>query len=132
VNHKDTVRAFINAINNHDVEAIASLMTDDHVFVDAHGNEARGKETMRKGWIGYFDMFPDYKIKINETFINGDKLALFGFAEGTFQGQNPEKNHWLLPASWFAIVENGKIKHWQVYCDTKIPFEIINCSSIPS
>jgi hypothetical protein len=26
-------------------------------------------------------------------------------------------NFWRIPASWKAIVENNKIKHWQVFCD---------------
>jgi hypothetical protein len=36
---KKIVYDFVNAINEHNVEKIYSLMTDDHTFVDAHGNE---------------------------------------------------------------------------------------------
>ena len=35
---KDTVLAFIDRINAHDVEGLAELMSDDHTFIDAHGN----------------------------------------------------------------------------------------------
>jgi len=52
---------------------------------------------------------------------------LFGFASGTFQSQNDRKeNYWRLPASWKATLKNGKINLWQVYADSKIPYDIIN------
>jgi hypothetical protein len=31
-----------------------------------------------------------------------------------------------VPAAWRVIVENGKVKVWQVYADSKIPFDIMN------
>jgi ketosteroid isomerase-like protein len=102
-------------------------MTDDHTFIDSHGNEVAGKEKMRAGWIGYFQLFPDYKIEITEIFQNGECIAAFGFASGTYQGLSDRKeNYWRLPASWKAIVKNRKILLWQVYADSKIPFDIIN------
>ncbi|MBD0365328.1 MAG: nuclear transport factor 2 family protein, partial [Flavisolibacter sp.] len=51
---------FANTINRHDIEKIYSLMTGDHKFVDAHGNEVIGKDKMKAGWTGYFQWFPDY------------------------------------------------------------------------
>ena len=41
---------FAAAINSHDLEKIAVLLSDDHKFIDAHGNEMVGKETMKRGW----------------------------------------------------------------------------------
>jgi ketosteroid isomerase-like protein len=123
------IRDFIEAINEHNVDKICSLMTDDHTFIDSHGNEAVGKEKMRAGWIGYFQLFPDYKIEITEIFLNQDTVAAFGFASGTFEGLiDRNENCWRLPASWKAVVKNGKIHLWQVYADSKIPFDIINKS----
>jgi hypothetical protein len=34
-------------------------------------------------------------------------------------------NFWRIPSSWKAIVENDKIKLWQVYCDYSELFTII-------
>jgi len=124
---RQIVRDFANSINEHNIDRMCLLMTDDHKFIDSQGNEAIGKEKMRAGWIGYFQLFPDYKIEITEILVNGDTAAAFGFAGGTFQGLNDKKgNYWHLPASWKAIIKNGKIDLWQVYCDSKIPFDIIN------
>ena len=125
---KKIIYDFVNAINGHNVEEISSLMTDDHTFIDAMGNAVTGKDTMKAGWAGYFMWFPDYKIEITDIFAEGDMLAAFGFASGTFKGLETDKNenYWRLPASLKVIVHNDKVKLWQVYADTKIPFDIIN------
>jgi uncharacterized protein (TIGR02246 family) len=119
---------FVSAINGHDAEKLYSLMTDDHQFIDAQGNKVTGKAQMKAGWVGYFQWFPDYKIEVTNVFFEGDTVAAFGFAEGTFKGLKTEnnRNYWRLPAAWKAVIENGEIKAWQVYADTKIPFDIIS------
>jgi ketosteroid isomerase-like protein len=124
---KQVFQNFVNAINEHNVNKIFSLMTDDHKFIDSQGNVVLGKEQMKYGWIGYFQLFPDYKIEIKEIFLNGDTIAAFGFACATFQGLSDKKeNYWHLPVALKAIIKNEKIQLWQVYADSKIPFDIIN------
>lgn len=148
MNNKEIVLDFIKAVNEHNVDKICCLMCDDHKFIDSHGNEVTGRETMRNGWNGYFSMFPDYNIEITDIFekrestwlsakgkfsmmqndfVRYDFIVAFGFASGTYNGSKTDdgKNHFHLPASWKAMLEGGKIKLWQVYCDTKIPFDII-------
>jgi ketosteroid isomerase-like protein len=122
-NAKETALAFTDRINAHDVEGLGTLMSDDHVFIDAHGNEVRGKERMITGWRGYFDWFSDYYIEITDIFEEGERLALFGFAGGSFKNKKAES--WRLPAAWKASVKDGRVTLWQVFADTKIPFEII-------
>jgi ketosteroid isomerase-like protein len=125
--NRQSVYDFVEAINEHNVDKISSLMADDHRFVDAHGNEVIGKEKMKSGWAGYFQWFPDYRIEITDIFANNDTVAAFGFAGGTFKGikMAGNENYWRLPASWKIVLSNNKIKLWQVYADTKIPFDII-------
>jgi ketosteroid isomerase-like protein len=110
---------FVSAINEHNADKLYALMAENHQFIDAQGNTVAGKNKMKAGWAGYFQLFPDYKIEVTEVFIKGDTVAAFGYAEGSFKGTK----HWRLPAAWRAIVESGKVKLWQVYADTKIPFE---------
>jgi ketosteroid isomerase-like protein len=128
MNSRETLEAFIEGINSHDDHTLGELMTNDHTFVDAHGNEVHGKDSMIGGWRGYFEWFPDYRIEVNEIFEgevteSGQNFALFGFAGGSFKG-NP-KARWRLPAAWKAIVSEGQVVLWQVFADTKIPFEIM-------
>jgi len=119
--NKETIQAFIDRINSHDVDGLAELMTDDHRFIDAHGNEVVGKDKMTAGWRGYFEWFPVYSIEVNEIFEQGDTFAMFGFAGGSFKGKSDAS--WRLPAAWKAIVKDGRVALWQVFADTRIPFE---------
>ncbi len=121
--NKETILAFIERINAHDVGGLGALMSDDHTFIDAHGNQVTGREKMIAGWHGYFAWFPDYFIEVTDVFDDGERLALFGFAGGSFKGK-PTKS-WRLPTAWKAIVKEGRVTLWQVFADTKIPFEII-------
>jgi ketosteroid isomerase-like protein len=130
--NKETVLAFIDRINAHDVEGLGALMSDDHTFVDAHGNEVSGRDKMMARWRGYFEWFPDYFIEVADVFegeISGQSqtLALCGFAGGSFKRKPTES--WRLPAAWKAIVKDGRVTLWQVFADTKIPFEIIERNS---
>lgn len=114
-----TVRAFVAAINQHDATLLCSLMTEDHTFVDSRGTVARGREGMGDGWKEYFRMFPDYRIVLQDLLQDGSVVAAFGAASGTYNGRRglvPE-NRIGMPAAWKAIVEDGKIKSWQVYAD---------------
>ncbi len=126
--NRQIVYDFIDAVNEQNIDEIYSLLTDDHKFIDAYGGEEIGKDHMKESWIGYFRWFPDYKIEITDFFANGDTFAVFGFVGGTFENKKTDnnENYWRLPASWKVIVRENKIKLWQVYCDSKIPFEIIH------
>jgi GNAT superfamily N-acetyltransferase len=115
----DVVKTFITAINSHSPDAISRLMTDDHTFVDSGGTVQTGRESMTEGWAGYFRMFPDYQIQADCIFADKNLVAVFGSAAGTYNGKRglvPE-NRIEMPAAWKAIVEKGRIRHWQVYTD---------------
>ncbi len=113
------VEAFIAAINRHDLAELSNLMTEDHCFVDPAGRSTSGRERMAAGWKGYFQMFPDYEIKVERCLSDKDFVAVFGSATGTYNGKRGlvAVNKITMPAAWRALVENGKIKHWQVYAD---------------
>jgi ketosteroid isomerase-like protein len=130
---KDTILEFVKQINNHNSKEIAKLLSDDHCFVDAYGQGMTGKAEMEKAWDLYFAWFPDYVISISEIIIGKHCVAMFGFASGTYKGSKNETNssYWRLPAAWKVIVEDDKIKHWQVYCDTKIPSDIMERNNTP-
>jgi ketosteroid isomerase-like protein len=121
------VLAFLDAINARDVDKLCALMSEDHIFVDGLGNQVRGKESMRKGWTGYFQWFPDYRVSHEEIFSQGEVVAVFGAAEGTYavKGNLPKENHWTVPAAWKAVVQDGLIKEWRVYADNQAARKIM-------
>jgi hypothetical protein len=126
--NKTIVNRFVKAINDHDVNEIVNLMSEDHVFIDAMDNKSVGKKGMKEAWEGYYELFPDYQIEISDITGNESLIGLFGYVNATYKNLTKEfnSNFWRTPASWKAIVENNKIKHWQVYCDYSELFKIID------
>lgn len=118
---------FVLQINDHNVDGIIALMSDDFIFTDAQGVHFEGKENLKTGWTAYFKMFPDYKITIDNSVENGTVFLASGTAEGTYgTAIESSERHWKIPAAWRAEIDNAKVKSWQIYADTKIPFDIVN------
>jgi ketosteroid isomerase-like protein len=120
-----TARAYVEAINRRDVERLCALMTEDHVFVDALGGAMRGRDAMRAAWDRYFAAFPDYWLRCAEVTSAGDVVGLFGRAGGTFRegdGRPADARRWESPAAWLAVVRDGRVAEWRVYCDTGAAF----------
>jgi ketosteroid isomerase-like protein len=117
----NVVLKFELLINSRDAAAVCSLLTSDSVFVDSMGNRIEGAAKMRPAWEGYFKMVPDYAISHSEIFANGDTVAVFGSAQGTFSkdGQIKKEDFWKTPAAWLAVVKDGKIALWQVFADNE-------------
>lgn len=122
-----TVLAFLDRINQRDVDKLAELMTQDHVFIDSLGQAVVGREEMRRGWRGYFAFCPDYWVSHEETLTSGRLVAVFGAAGGTIaaDGKLPPENRWRTSAAWLAVVENGLVKQWRVYADNKPVYDIL-------
>jgi len=120
-NAMHVVLKFEQLINSRDAVAVCSLLTCDSVFVDSVGNRIEGAAKMRPAWEGYFKMVPDYTISHSEIFANGDTVAVFGSAQGTFSkdGQIKKEDFWKTPAAWRAVVKDGKIALWQVFADNE-------------
>jgi ketosteroid isomerase-like protein len=124
----ETVLQFLQRIGSHDADAIAALMTPDHVFVDSMGQRVEGREQMRGGWQKYFAFCPDYWVSHELIFENGNAVAVTGSAGGTIaaQGALPPENRWRTPAAWLAIVESGLVREWRVYADNKPVYDIVS------
>lgn len=127
MNPTETVLQFMELINQRDVNKLAELMTEDHVFVDSLGNSVHGREKMRSGWQGYYAFCPDYWVSHEEIFENGNLVAVFGSAGGTIaaNGKLPAENKWRTSAAWLAVVEKGLVKEWRVYADNKPVYDIM-------
>ena len=115
-------RAFVKAINRHDVEMLCRLMTVDHLFVDSGGGQYRGREAMRAGWLGYFAMFPDYTIEVQQVVADASVVIVVGSARGAYSsgGRSAEPvDPWSMPAAWRAVVTRGRVAVWQVFADNE-------------
>jgi len=117
----EAVLKFEQLINSRNVDAVCGLLTGDSVFIDSLGNRMAGVENLRKAWTGYFKMVPDYSISHAEIFADGETVAIFGSAQGTFSksGEMKKEDFWKTPAAWRAVVRDGKIALWQVFADNE-------------
>ena len=109
---KLTALQFNECINKQDIGGLSSLMTEDHVFVDRAGKGDKGKESMTKGWKGFFDMFPEYKNTFISVQSQDDLVVIYGYAvwkKGT------ERDYVI----WTAKIENDLVADWRIYEDTE-------------
>lgn len=113
--------SFVDAINARRLDRICELLAAGHVFVDADGSEIIGRDRVREAWVAYFDMVPDYRIDVEETFRRGETVVFLGTASGTFarEGSLDPRNHWSVPAAWRVVVEAERISLWQLYVDSE-------------
>jgi ketosteroid isomerase-like protein len=115
---------FVMAINAHDIERLASLMTSDHHFIDSLGAVVEGRDTVREGWKFYFSMVPDYKLHISSFFVAEDgkaEIVLIGVAGGSYSSngiKRPESS-WSTPSAVRAVIRDDQIAEWQVYADNE-------------
>jgi ketosteroid isomerase-like protein len=98
-------------INSADLEGLASLMTDDHAFIDSLGSVVSGKPTVLAAWSSFFRAFPDYRNEFERHREAGDVVAI----QGRSLCSDPRLHG---PALWRATVREGKIAQWQVFMDT--------------
>jgi len=127
ISEKNIAIRFVKAINDHNVDEIHNLASEDYTFVDAYGDKYVGKKDLKEGWKSYYELFPDYKIEITDILENDSSLGLFGFVSATYKNIKDESNSnfWRVPAAWKAVIENNKMKYWQVFCDYSKLFKII-------
>jgi len=121
---QNVAEQFVNAINAHDIERLASLMTSDHRFIDSLGVVVEGRDAMREGWKFYFSMVADYNLDINRSFVAEDGKAeamLVGVASGSYwsNGIKRPDSSWSAPVALRAVVRDDHIAEWQVYADNE-------------
>ncbi|OGC93491.1 MAG: hypothetical protein A2142_05280 [candidate division Zixibacteria bacterium RBG_16_48_11] len=124
---KEIILTFVEKINQHDPQGIVVLMTEDHIFTDSGGQTISGKVKMLSAWQRYFQVMPDYHIRVEKIFQNQDEVVLLGIARGTYavDGKLLKENRWKIPAAWRGVVQDGLVKEWQVYADNSLVGKII-------
>jgi ketosteroid isomerase-like protein len=117
----EIVLAYIDRINAHDVDGLGALMEEEHVLIDGLGASVTGREVVRRAWRDYFEMVPDYWIRVERHFQHGPIVGVFGKAGGTVtaDGGLDVANYWESPAAWQVVVGKTGIAVWQVFADNE-------------
>lgn len=114
IDPKTIVLQFNDCINNRDIDGLAHLMMEDHVFIDTQKNHICGKQNCLSVWKEFFNLFPDYKNTFKTIVsMDYDVVKINGFArcsdkrlEGLF--------------IWTAKIKNNKVAEWCVKNTVKI------------
>lgn len=118
-----TVSAFESAINSRDNAAIASLFASgfvDHAPWPGHSPDVAG---FQAGLTEMCESFPDLRIEIQRSAVQGDLLAwyfeLSGTHLGNFMGVEPTGRAFRIGAMDMLRMENGRFaEHWGVVDST--------------
>jgi ketosteroid isomerase-like protein len=102
---------FNEFINEQNVEGLSSLMTADHTFVDRQGEVHQGRESMTRGWIDFFEQFPEYRNNFTGVESRDDLVILIGHAAWS-EGGPPDH------AIWTARIRNDQVAEWRIYHDS--------------
>lgn len=90
INMKKVAKDFMGAWNSHDVDKIASFLTDDSVWEDlAFGVVSQGKKEIKDFIKATFVWSPDLKFELKSFFSAGDWTASEWVMTGTHAGEVP-------------------------------------------
>jgi hypothetical protein len=109
---KLTALQFNECINRHDLEGLAALMTEDHLFIDREGKMGHGKDVMIRGWKEFFQMFPKYRNTFTRLQSIEDRVVILGSA---YWSENQPYD----PVIWTAIIANDLVQEWRIHEDTE-------------
>lgn len=112
VDPKLTALQFNEYINQQDIDGLTSLMTEKHQFIDRAGEIVKGKDAMTKGWIEFFDSFPEYLNTFLRVDSRDDLVILYGYA---IWSTDSERDY----AIWTATIENNLVAEWRIYEDSE-------------
>jgi steroid delta-isomerase-like uncharacterized protein len=123
----DAVKAYFDAWNEHDTDAILNTLTSEGTYSDPVGGENLSGQVYAEYARSLFIAFPDLKLELisNTTASNGMVAApwlLFGTHEGPVGDFTPTQRKICLPGCDFITVENGKIKKVIGYFDSDYLF----------
>jgi steroid delta-isomerase-like uncharacterized protein len=85
------LKAFIDrynaAWNDHDIDAIVSMHTDDSVFENhVTGDVSVGREAIGRAIGGIFSVFPDLSFETRRAYVRDDLVVQEWTARGTHEG----------------------------------------------
>jgi steroid delta-isomerase-like uncharacterized protein len=84
---QEFIDRYNGAWNDHDVEAIVSMHTDDSVFENhTTGDVNIGRDAIRSAITGIFGVFPDLSFEARSQYLRDDLVVQEWTARGTHEG----------------------------------------------
>lgn len=118
---KNIALQFNNCITNADINGLADLMAEDHVFIDTANNRIEGKtNNLTKAWEPFFAIYPGYRNIFEKIIVRGSKVFMLGYSVC------PEEILNNVYCIWVAEVVDSKVSLWHIYADTEENRENLN------
>ncbi len=103
-----TALRYVHAINAHDINSIANLLSDQCVFVDNNTDEHPGKETLVRNWGYYLEKWPNVVMLISEIYVQDNQALLIYRATGSYYNL-PDIEDFQIARMLHTQVENDRI-----------------------
>jgi ketosteroid isomerase-like protein len=86
----DTIERFNKAINEHDLDGVMALMTDECIFENTYpapdGERYSGQSAVRGFWKDFFESSPGAQFAFEEIFAHGERA----FVRWQYRWANPD------------------------------------------
>jgi steroid delta-isomerase-like uncharacterized protein len=121
------IRAYIDAVNSHNIAKVESILTDDFKWSSPAGQRTGRGETS-KYMTNWFTAFPDLKLEFVSGFGEGNSVAVECRLTGTHRGNfvsdfgqfAPTNKRISVDMSNLCKVQNGKISEIHAFYDSAV------------
>lgn len=105
---------FNQCITNADINGLAELMTEDHVFIDTANVRMEGKNTcISNAWEPFFHLYPNYRNIFERIIVKNSTVIMQGYSVCADDILNNVR------AIWMAEIMDDKVALWHIYPDTE-------------
>ena len=116
------IEAFFKAMNDHDVEKMATYCTESIVSDEVAESEPFvGMGSFKKSYAEVFEGYPDCVVEVGERFVDGDnvicKVRWCATNSGPFRGSEPTGKSVDIRIAYFFKLKEGKIDRITEYYD---------------
>ncbi len=122
---KKIVKDFLKAVNDNNIQAMESLLADNHIFIDSNENEIVGRAKVIKIWKHHFENVDAYSVKVDKMFGKDGCVVFTGEVSGFIRDKNKADKFWSVPLAWKVKVNDGKILQWQVFENTQPIWDLL-------
>ena len=107
------VQRLQDVVNAHDVETLMSFYSENAATVSPVYGELSSHAAIRDSWETIFSLFPDWKVRVSDVLLDGDRIVFVGTASATDQngwfGQAPTQSRVEYRAVILLTIFDGKI-----------------------
>lgn len=107
---KAVVAAFVAALNAHDVDAAAPMLTDDFTYIDSWREGVTGRDRNVAAFRALIAMDPDFNIEVDRVDWRDPHVLMTGRINSRHFGEGRR-------AVWQVLVRDGKLAEYQAWAE---------------